>query len=358
MGLDLEGDSLHRYPARVCLVQVSIPGAIFLIDPLAGMDMAPLGEILADPSVEKIAHSADHDLRCLDRDWGFHVSGLFDTAIAAAFLGHSRMGLATVLSETLGVEIPKSRRLQKSDWSVRPLSDEAMRYAASDVEHLLKMRAVMGARLGGLGRADWAAEECERLTRVRHSPRDPETAFLSIRGSRALDGRGLAVLRELADLRERHALRRGRPPYWIMSNEAIVALAADPEADPGAIKGIGAFAGGSTGRELREALRRGIAAPPYVRPRPDRRPRPRGESRRVEELHRRRLDALKAWRKERAAELSVEPSLVWPMASLERVAREQGTVAEETESEEVRRWQAAEFGPSLSEAARGLETAG
>ena len=357
MGLDLEGDGMHRYPAKVCLVQVSVFGAIYLIDPLSGIDMAPLGDVLADPAVEKIVHSADHDLRCLDRDWGFHVRGLFDTAIAAAFLGHSRMGLATVLSETLGIEIPKSRRLQKSDWSVRPLGEDALRYAASDVAHLLDLRKEMGTRLAELGRAGWVAEECERLSRVRHTPPDPETAFLSIKGSHALDPAGLAVLRELADLRERHALRRGRPPFWVMSNEAMVTLAADPGADPGPIKGIGAFGGGSPARDLGEALRRGIEAPPYVRPRPERRPRPRGEARRLEEVYRKRLDALKAWRKERAAGLCVEPSLVWPIASMERIAREPESAAAEMEGSDVRRWQAGEFGPSLAAAVRGLAEA-
>ena len=134
--LDIESNGLHRYPERVCLVQLASEGSVFLIDPIATPDMSSLGGLLSDPSVEKVLHSADYDLRSLDRDWGFRISNLFDTSVAAAFLGSTSLGLAAVLQEYLGVQIPKSRRLQRADWTVRPLSEEARLYAASDVLHL------------------------------------------------------------------------------------------------------------------------------------------------------------------------------------------------------------------------------
>ena len=87
--------------------------------------MSSLGGLLSDPSVEKVLHSADYDLRSLDRDWGFRIRSLFDTSVAAAFLGSTSLGLAAVLQEYLGVQVPKSRRLQRADWTVRPLSEEA-----------------------------------------------------------------------------------------------------------------------------------------------------------------------------------------------------------------------------------------
>ena len=357
IGVDLEGDGLHRYPPKVCLVQISLPDAIFLIDPLTGVDMEPFGRILADRRIEKIFHSADHDLRTLDRDWGIRVDGLFDTAIAAAFLGQPRMGLGTVLMETLGVDIPKSRRLQKSDWSLRPLSGDALKYAASDVEHLIRLREEMGSRLAELGRTDWVREECERLSSVRYVPPDPESGFLSVKGSYALDGGGLAVLKELAEFREREALRRGRPPFWVLSNEAMVTLAADPKTDPSSIKGMRKIADGPAGRKLRDAIRRGVKAPPFERPRPARRFRPKGAPKVDEKTYRRRLDALREWRNGHAESLSLAPGLIWPMASMERLARDPDQVTQEMEACEVRRWQVAEFGESLTARTGGLDEA-
>ena len=81
VALDLESNSFHRYPERVCLVQLAIANDVYLIDPLAIEDLSALGRLLSAPSVEKIFHAADYDIRSLDRDWNFRVSPLFDTGI-------------------------------------------------------------------------------------------------------------------------------------------------------------------------------------------------------------------------------------------------------------------------------------
>ena len=347
LALDLEGNGRHRYPERLCLVQMAVPGSIYIVDPLAIEDMAPLGRLLADPSIEKVLHSADYDVRCLDRDWGFHIRNLFDTSIGASFLGLEKTGLSAVLSDVLGVEIPKSKRLQKSDWTIRPLTEEALDYAASDVAHLLELREAMDARLAELGRRSWFAEDCERQLTVRYHAPDPETSFLTVKGSHALDGPGLAVLRELVALRERHALLRGRPHFQVLSTATLVALSEKPEADIRKVPGLGPFGRMPLLGELRQALDRGMRVPPYQRPRSVNRPRMRAPEKK-------RLDALKAWRKAHGAELAIDPSLVWPMASLERLAWEPGETEREMDAQEVRRWQAAEFGRSLATAARAL----
>ena len=103
-----------------------------------------------NPGVETVLHSGDHDIRSLDRDWGFHVGNLFDTSIAAAFVGSERLGLASTLQDFMGVTIPKEKNIQRSDWSVRPLSDEALAYAAGDVRHLFGLRERLVARLRAL----------------------------------------------------------------------------------------------------------------------------------------------------------------------------------------------------------------
>ncbi len=340
VGIDLEGNGRHRYPERVCLFQISIPGSIYIVDTLAVDDMSPLGELLCNRYIEKIAHSADYDLRCLDRDWGFRVRNLFDSAIAAAFLGLPKTGLATVLLEVLGVEIAKSRRLQKSDWTNRPISADALGYAASDVAYLHDLRGAMQKRLDDLGRSGWVAEECDRQTRVRYEAPDPATAFLNIKGSRVLDARGLAVLKELAALRERHARQRGRPHFRVLANSTLVTLAEEPDADLGNVTGLGPFAHEPLVGELRRALERGLKAPPYDRPATTRRPR-------MQPAEKQRLEELKLWRKAHGGNLSIDPSLVWPTMSLERLSRDPSSGRREMASPDVRGWQSAEFGDSI-----------
>ena len=137
----------------------------YIIDPLAiGADVGPLGEVFQNQHIEKVVHSADYDLRSLDREWGFRVRNVFDTSVAAAFIGSTRLGLANVLEEVIGVIVIKSKKLQRADWTIRPLRDEALAYAAEDVRHILKLREVLGERLKVLGREHWVAEECSIAT--------------------------------------------------------------------------------------------------------------------------------------------------------------------------------------------------
>ena len=207
IAVDLESNGFFRYRERVCLVQLASAESVFLVDPLAIGNVRPLGNVLGDGSVEKVFHGADYDLRSLDRDWGFSVDNLFDTSIAAALVGSARLGLQALVEEYAGVKLVKSRKLQRSDWSKRPLSRAAKTYATNDVLYLLRIREALSARLKELSRCAWAKEEFERLAMVRHTSVDRETAFMSIKGSRDLNGRGLAVLRALVRWRESEARR-------------------------------------------------------------------------------------------------------------------------------------------------------
>ena len=125
IAVDLEADSLHCYQEKVCLLQFTTGERTVLIDPLAGGDLSPLRPVLADPAIRKLFHAADYDIRCLHRDFGFVVSGLFDTMIACQFLGEEKVGLADVLGKYFGVELDK--QYQRADWSVRPLSPPMIR---------------------------------------------------------------------------------------------------------------------------------------------------------------------------------------------------------------------------------------
>jgi ribonuclease D len=190
-----------------------------------------------------------------------------------------------------------------------------------------------------LGRAAWVAEECSRLAEVRYTPPDLPTAYLSVKGAGQLDERGLAVLRSLFLFREGEALRQGRPPFFVIPDYALITLAANPAADLSHVSGLGQVGLQRFGPGLRQALLDGQAAPPIpIPPRIFERLNPKQEAR----LHR-----LKAWRTALAAQLSLDPSLLWPTASLERLAKAPGSYTTEIVSDSIRRWQRDQFASSL-----------
>ena len=345
VAVDVESNGFFRYHERVCLVQLATDETAFLVDPLAIGDVRLLGRLLSDQAVEKVFHAAGNDVRSLDRDWGFRVNNLFDTGIAAAFVGSTHLGLQSVLQEHTGLELAKPRELQRSDWTIRPLSPEALKYAADDVLHLPRVRDVLTARLEQLSRFEWAKEEFTRLESVRHTPSDRELAFLAMKGSRDLDGRGLAVLRSLFQFREREARRLDRPPFRVIPDSALVQLSSDSSSDLTTVKGLGRFGRPPASMGLKAAIEEGLRARSVTRPKrawtgkilsP-------AERREVEV----RLRALKTWRSQLGQELRLDPGLLWPTVSLERLARSPGSLDAELASPEVRSWQKREFGAAL-----------
>ena len=347
IGLDLESNGFFRYPEQVCLIQISTPRDVFVIDPLALEDMKPLGDVLAKKRIETVLHAGSHDVLSLHRDWDMRIENLFDTNIAAAFVGMSRLGLANVLEEELGVDIPKEKRIQRSDWSNRPLSQKALDYAANDVRYLHELRDNLGKKLRKLGREDWVKEECQRLSRMRYEPPDPEMAVFNVKGWRSLDDRGLAILKSLVEYREDHAVRMGRPHFRVIPDMALVTLADKPNSDLRRVRGLGNFARGSHARGIRKAIAEGESAKPPKRPVQPGQPRiPRGQREAIS----RRLATLKQWRIAKGKELSLDPALLWPMRSLQRIAREPDRLESEMQDSEVRRWQRKEFGKLLRRA--------
>ena len=172
VALDTESNGFFRYPEQVCLLQFATESNIYLVDPLAIGDVSPLGPVFEDERIEKIMHGADYDIRSLDREWGYRLRNLYDTGVAAHFIGMDRLGLGVLIEELLGITVAKEKRLQRADWSVRPLSEEALAYAAEDVAHLLDLRRVLTEKLTTLERHAWVTEEHGRLTEVRYSPQD------------------------------------------------------------------------------------------------------------------------------------------------------------------------------------------
>ena len=349
LAVDTEADSLHHYPGKLCLVQIADNrGRAHLIDPLALKDLAPLAPLFADPRVVKIFHAADNDLAYLKRLYGFTVAALFDTAVAARFLGVTALSLDGLLSQYLGVEPVKSR--QKDDWSRRPLSAEQETYALNDVLHLIPLRERLIAELEAKGRLAWVQQECAALAAlaVPEKVADPD-AYLRLKGAKDLDRRGLAILRELYQAREALAIRFDRPPFMILGNESLVALAAKRPhsneeilAAPGCTPNVLRRAGGA----ILEAVRRGEALPEDQLP--VRRPAPRPN---VPAAVRRRAEALRAWRRKAAQELGLDPGVLLPQRLIDRLAAEPPRDRDALgRVDGVRHWRVALFGNALVKA--------
>jgi ribonuclease D len=346
LAVDSESDSLHHFPEKVCLIQLALEGGeAFLVDPLAVEDLSSLAPIMADPSVVKIFHGAAYDLAAMKRDFGFSFASLFDTMIAAQFLGMPELGLSALLATLLG--IAPERSLQKDDWASRPLSPAQERYAAEDVRHLTRLRAHLLEALRIRGRQEWVAEECRALEATPAAERvfHPDDCF-RIKGIGTLDPRGLAVLRELYVARERWARERRRPPFRVMGNETLLRLAAAlPRRGEDLLKipGCSPLMVSRYGQGVLDAVSRGLAVPdgdlPVIR-----RPKKPRLGRAIEW----RIDALLSWRAEAAPRLGLDAGLLLPRRLIERLAQTAPSdLAALAAIDGIRQWRSAHLGQEM-----------
>jgi ribonuclease D len=355
LAVDTEAASFHRFTDRVYLLQISSREETAVVDPLAVENLAPLGQVLADPAVETVFHDADYDLRLLDREYGYHASSLFDTRIAAQLLNEPGVGLAALLEKYLGVRLDK--RFQRADWSARPLSPAMLEYAAADTRFLPELRDILRTQLEARGRLAWAEEEFALLHDVHWSPADGEPGYLRLKGAKALRGRELAILRELYAWREGVAQRNDRATFRILNNEPMLAMARTPPRDLAALKaipGVGGEQAERRGREILEAVRRGLELPDAELPRIERPPR-----RVYDPALEARLDRLKTVRNQLATRLELAPGVLCPNGTLEAIARlNPGTLEELGAVPELRAWQRHEIGADLLGAVADAEDKG
>jgi ribonuclease D len=223
IAVDTEADSLHSYPEKLCLLQISVPGQDVLIDPLAGINLKPLWEALQPR--ELLLHGCDYDLRLFSKHHGFAPSRLFDTMIAARLLGARQFGLGNLVKDHLGRELEKGS--QKADWSKRPLTPKMEEYARNDTRWLQPLVDLLRAQLIAKGRLGWCEESCARLIadNTRNEPPDPDRIWRVKRSSK-LSRPALAVLREIWKWREGEATNADRPPYFVLRHQTLLDVAA------------------------------------------------------------------------------------------------------------------------------------
>jgi ribonuclease D len=336
VAIDTEGASFHRYHDRIYLIQLSTADETAIIDPLEVTDLSAIGEVLSDRAIEVVFHDADYDLRVLDRDYGFRAANVFDTRVAAQLLGEPAVGLGGLLEKFFGVKLDK--RLQRADWSRRPLTDEMLRYAASDTSYLLDLRDELERRLRQAGRLHWAQEEFLRLEETVWSASIADGhGFLRLKGAKALNSRSLAVLQSVYAWRDGMAAHQDRAPFRIMSNDTLLALASTKPTTLAGLMRVPGLAQSARKHAdaLLNAVREGLATPAHTLPRVDRGQKPK-TNRAIEG----RLERLKRLRTARTAELHLEVGILCPNATLQAIARKSPRTGEELlEISELRRWQ-------------------
>ena len=343
IAVDMESNGFFRYPEFICLIQIGFGGRQYLVDPVALGNIDSLLAIFADPKHLLLLHSCSYDVSSFKRDYDCEFGRLFDTATAAAFLGLTRLGLGGVLTETLGVDIPKSKKLQRCDWTHRPLSSEQVAYAKSDVQFLHELHSAQTARLNEQGRVDWVEEE-NGLAKLRayKQPASPEQSYLKAKLVGGLSPRGKAIYRELFIYRDKAALGKGVPPFKVLDNDLMVKVsgycAETGKNLDGSIRVPYAHIKG-----VEQAVEKGLAAEPITDG-------PKTHTAlRLDPKQRMLLKRLKGWRAGIAAKLGLDPPLLWPTSHFEVLARRGAFTVEKNilNTPSVRKWQKEEFGSEL-----------
>jgi ribonuclease D len=302
LAMDTEADSLHAYPEKLCLLQLSHPGGELLVDPLAGLELSPLLRIMSRHAL--ILHGADYDLRLMHRTWQFVPMAIFDTMTAARLVGCHRFGLTDLVHRFLGLTLEKGP--QKANWGQRPLTPRMTAYAEADSRYLKPLEEKLTAELVRLGRAEWHREICARIVSeaTRVTPPDPDLVW-RLRGSHSLDRMGLAVLRSLWHWREQEARRSNRPTFHVLSHDTLVELASAASR----LTAVPSHLPRHLTARRRQGLVRAIAEALALAPSrlPDRL---RHDHKRLPLSVGRKATALRDRRDRRAAELNLDPSFV------------------------------------------------
>jgi ribonuclease D len=326
LAIDTEADSLHAYPEKVCLIQISLAGGDWLIDPLADFSLDPLLDALAGR--ELIFHAADYDLRLLRKHHDFAPTEIFDTMLAARLLGEKQFGLGAIVEKFLGVKLDKGP--QKADWAQRPLTPRMEAYARNDTFYLKPLEEKLKAELLAKNRLTWHQESCARLIAECSRPYVvDEYEVWRIKGSTFLERPALAVLRELWHWREREAIAANRPPFFVLAHEKMIEIAAVASEKKPFEELIPVRMHPRRRDNLIEAVRASRHVPPDKWPE-----KIRHRSQRPTEAEFKRFRELEEIRDKHAAQLLIDPTLIAPKSVLGDLARDW-----EKHSAELMNWQ-------------------
>ncbi len=313
IAVDTESNSLYVYKEQVCLIQISSPTKDYLIDPLALEDLSSLGKLFASKSIQKVFHAAEYDLICLKRDFKFEIANIFDTMVAGRTLGYQSIGLAAMLERAFGVQVDK--RYQRANWGQRPLKAEMIAYACQDSHYLIPLREILIRELEEQDRMALVEEDCKRLCTNAVASENHTAGFWRIRGASDLRPKQLSALRAVYDFRESMAQAANRPPFKVMSNQALMEVA---QTLPKYIEELNLLPSLSKnqvrryGKDLLQAVKRSKSAPPV----------PRKHNNWLGNAVLARRDNLSEWRKRAGRRVGVQSNVVLPRDVMNQIADE------------------------------------
>ncbi|MCP4359545.1 MAG: hypothetical protein GY796_16165 [Chloroflexi bacterium] len=341
LALDLEANSMYAYRERVCLVQISIPGQDYIVDPVANLDLSGLGEIIENTAVEKIFHAAEYDLILLKREYGWQCHNLFDTMWAARILGYNRYGLANLLEQFFDVQ--QNKKFQKSNWCRRPLSRQQRHYAQMDTHYLFALRERLDAELAQAGRLEESREIFAQQTWV--TPANigfDSNGFWSIKGANDLTRQKQAILKALYAYRDNEAQRRDQPLFKVFGDKTLLDLAQTAPQNQYEMQKVYGMSNGQIrryGRQLLQTIAAGAKAAPPPYPKRNKRP-PDAVCNRYEQLH--------TWRKKTAQARGVESDVIISRDALWAIARKNPrSTAQLTQIEEIGDWRRQTYGDEI-----------
>ena len=339
------------YHPKLCLIQVATRERVTLVDTLADLDLSGFWALVADQSVEKVVHAGQQDLEPVCRLYGQRPANVFDTQIAAGFIGLAYpVGLSKLVKELVGPQLGKGFTF--THWDQRPLTPVQMRYAADDVRYLPALRDMIGNRLEATGHAEWARQECEALCDPSAFRQDPGADYMRIRGAGTLQGAGLAVLRELLVWRDAAARQHDAPPRSLVKDEILLDMARQPVKSVEGltkVRGLPRPVEEAEGENIVAAVARGLATPAAERP----------VVQSVEETPPERfaIDSLWAMVQAWCAGQAVDSALVSSRSEIGRLYREvKSDGADAADGRVMKGWRGELLGARLTDFVRGAGT--
>ena len=315
LAIDLEANSMFAYRESVCLIQISIPGQDFIIDPTTKFDLSGLGDLIADPGVEKIFHAAEYDLILLKRQYGWELNNLFDTMWAARVLGYNRFGLASLLDDFFQIKLNK--QYQRSNWCKRPLEPEQLAYAQHDTHFLFSLRDRLEGELINKECMEEAAETFLQQSKIKLNDNgfDPDS-FWSINGVRDLSKSQQAILKALNIFRDNEARRRNQPLFKVFNDRTLLSLAKQVPTNQHQLAQAHGMTRGQIRRYGNQILN--VISEAGQGPYPKY---PARKQKRHPEAVINRYEKLRQWRKDRAAKRGVESDVILSRAALWEIAQ-------------------------------------
>jgi len=240
IGMDTEYDSFRYFREKLCLIQIAAGPVTYLFDPLDEIDITFLEKVFADQNVLKIMHACDNDIRLLNRDYGFKFKNIFDTHRAASILGSTSLSLTSVILEYLGVELKKSKSIQRSLWDKRPLTEEQITYAVYDTDHLMDLYMKLKGELTRRGLEEKAQEAFDKLLSARWTEKtlNPD-GYLKVKECETLNVFQRVRLKALFRWRFEKAKKTNRARFLILSDKNLIDLSKISSINAGSIDEAG-----------------------------------------------------------------------------------------------------------------------